>query len=272
VAENFFYRLDPLLICLVLLGLMFAAGEASFLAMKRPRPGSEKVENADVALILGAVLTLLALMLGFTYAMSQGRFETRRQLVIDEANAIGTTYLRAQTLPEPRSSEIQDLLRQYAALRVEIAVVKDPSPERIREFDARSKKLHDAMWSRAAALARESPSPITSIFLETLNDTIDLHAKRLAAFKSHVPVSIYLVLIGISVAAVGLIGYYSGTRQRRIWNLSVIFGLLVAAVMWLILDLDNPVRGSIKASQQSLIDLQRDLGPPSRDALKLLDR
>jgi len=268
MVENIFYRLDPLLVCMTLMVLLFAAAEVGFLAMKRQRPGSEKVENADIALILGAALTLLALMLGFTYAMSQGRFETRRQLVIDEANAIGTTYLRAQTLPEPWSSEIQDLLRQYTALRVEIATRKDFSPERIREFDRRSKNLHGSMWSRATVLARERPSPIVSIFLQTLNETIDLHAKRLAAFRSHVPVSIYLVLFGISVAATGLIGYYSGTRRRRIWSLTVTFAILVGAVMWLILDLDNPVRGSIRASQQSLSDLQQDIGPPSREAIK----
>lgn len=268
MADAFFSRLDPLLICLVLTALMLMAAEAGFRAMKRKRPDAMKVENTDIALILGAVLTLLSLMLGFTYAMSQGRYETRRQLVIEEADAIGTAFLRAKTLSEPRSSELQDLLRQYAALRVEMGTARVLSPEKVQEFDARSKKLHEAMWSRAAALAEESPGPIISIFLQALNEMIDLHAKRLAAFRSRVPVSIYLVLFGISVAALGLIGYYSGTRHRRIWNLSLIFGLLVAAVMWLIMDLDNPARGFIKTSQQSIIDLQRDLGPPARDGIK----
>ena len=96
--------------------------------------GSDSIEKADIALILGAVMTLLALLLGFTYAMSAGRFEARRQLVIEQANAIGTTYLRAKTLPEPRSSEIQELLRQYTALRVEIAGTMDDHPEKIREW------------------------------------------------------------------------------------------------------------------------------------------
>ncbi len=107
MSGNIFYRLDPLLICLVFMGVLLVAEEFGFRTKGRTRPGSDSLEKADIALVLGAVLTLLALLLGFTYAMSEGRFETRRQLVVEEANAIGTTYLRAKALPEPRSSQIQ---------------------------------------------------------------------------------------------------------------------------------------------------------------------
>jgi hypothetical protein len=113
MSGKIFYRLDPFLICLVLMGVLVAASEIGFWIKKgRVKAGSDSIEKADIALILGAVLTLLALLLGFTYAMSAGRFEARRQLVVEEANAIGTTYLRARTLPEPRSSQIQELLPQ----------------------------------------------------------------------------------------------------------------------------------------------------------------
>jgi hypothetical protein len=115
MSGNIFYRLNPLLICLVLTGVLIMTVEIGFWAKGRAKAGTGSIEKTDIALILGAVMTLLALLLGFTYSMSVGRFETRRQLVVDEANAIGTTYLRAKTLPEPRSSEIQKLLRQYTA-------------------------------------------------------------------------------------------------------------------------------------------------------------
>jgi hypothetical protein len=258
MSGNIFYRLDPLLICLVLVGVLLVAEELGFRLKGKMRPGSDKIEMADIALILGAVMTLLALLLGFTYAMSEGRFETRRQLVVEEANAIGTTYLRAKALPEPRSSQIQELLRQYLALRVEIAIKIDDTPEKIREMDNRSKQLHGLIWSHAAALARESPSPITSIFLQTLNEMIDLHSKRLAAFRNRVPFSIYLVLLIVSIITLWLVGYYFGRRQRgRI--LTTVVVLLLASVMWLIMDLDQPMRGAIRASQQSLIELHQDL-------------
>jgi hypothetical protein len=109
---NIFYQSNPLLICLALLGVLLLAVEIGFWIRKTGvKGGPDGIEKGDIAFIIGGVLTLLALLLGFTYSMSAGRFEHRRQLVIEEANAIGTTYLRAKTLPEPRSSEIQELLR-----------------------------------------------------------------------------------------------------------------------------------------------------------------
>jgi len=268
MSGNILYRLDPLLICLVLMGLLLVAEEFGFRAKRRTRPGSDSIEKADIALILGAGLTLLALLLGFTYAMSEGRYEARRQLVIEEANAIGTTYLRAKTLPEPRSSEIQELLRQYAALRVEIAGMADDAPEKIRGMDNRTKELQGLLWSRAAALARESPSPVVAVFLQTENEMIDLHSKRLAAFRNRVPFSIYLVLFVVSAVILWLVGYYLGSSRQRVRILTTMLALLVASVMWLIMDLDQPVRGAIRASQQSLFDLHQDLSRESQDATK----
>ena len=261
---NIFYRLDPLLICLVFMGVLLVVEEFGFRTKGRMRPGSDSIEKGDVALILGAVLTLLALLLGFTYAMSEGRFETRRQLVVEEANAIGTTYLRAKALPEPRSSQIQELLRQYAALRAEIASMTEDTPEKIREADNRSKQLHSLIWSHAAALARENPNPVTSIFLVTLNEMIDLHSKRLDAFRNRVPFSIYLVLFFVSIIILWLVGYYFGMRRQKARFLVTMVVLLVASVMWLIMDLDQPTRGAIRASQQSLIELHQDLSQTPR--------
>jgi len=269
MSGNIFYRLDPLLICLTLMGVLIVTVEIGFwVKKKKVKGGSDSIEKADIALILGTVMTLLALLLGFTYAMSMSRFETRRELVIEEANAIGTTYLRAKTLPEPRSSEIQELLRQYTALRVEIVGMADDAPEKIREADNRSKQLHGLIWSHAAALARENPNPVISIFLETLNEMIDLHTKRLAAFWNRVPFSIYLVLFVVSAITLWLIGYYFAISRQRVRILTTMLTLLVASVMWLIMDLDQPVRGAIKASQQSLIDLHQGLSQESRDTTK----
>ena len=263
MSGNIFYRLDPVLICLVFMAVLLVVEESGFRTKGRMKPGSESIEKADIALILGAILTLLALLLGFTYAMSGSRYETRRQLVVEEANAIGTTYLRAKALPEPRSSQIQELLRQYAALRIEFARARDESPEKVREVDNRSKELHSLIWSHAVALARENPNPVTSIFLQTLNEMIDLHSKRLAAYRNRVPLSIYLVLFVVSIITLWLVGYYFGRRQGgRI--LATVVVLLLASVMWLIMDLDHPGRGTIRASQESLIELHRDLSQAPR--------
>ena len=258
-TDSIFYRLDPLPICLVLIGVLVAASEFGFWVKKRMARSIPDIGKADIALIIGAVLTLLALLLGFTYSMSEGRFEERRQLVIDEANAIGTTYLRAKTLPEPRSSEIQGLLRRYTALRVEIAGKMGDDPEKIPEMYNREKKLQSMLWSHAAVLARENPNPVISAFFAPLNEMIDLHTKRVAAFRNRVPFPIYVVLLIVSVVALWLIGYYLGAHRQRGLIVAGLFALLVASVMWLIMDLDQPVRGAIRTSQQSLIELNQDL-------------
>jgi hypothetical protein len=260
MSGNIFYQSNPLLICLALMGVLLLAVEIGFWVKKAGmKGGPDSIEKGDIAFIIGGVMTLLALLLGFTYSMSAGRFEQRRQLVIEEADAIGTTYLRAKTLPEPRSSEIQELLRQYTALRVEITSTRAPGPEKIREWDNRTKQLHGLLWSPEAALARESPNPIISIFLVTMNEMIDLHTKRLAAFRNRVPFSIYLVLFIVSTILLWLVGHYFGSQRKRVRILTTLLALLVASVMWLILDLDQPARGAIKASQQSLIELHQDL-------------
>src|SRR5208283_1153139 len=265
---NIFYRSDPLSICLVLMAVLVAVVEIGFWTKGKTKAGPNSIQTADIALILGAVLTLLALLLGFTYAMSEGRFEARRKLVIDEANAIGTTYLRAKTLPEPRSSEIQGLLRQYAALRVEIAGRMEDDPEKIREMDTRTKQLQSMLWSHAAALARGNPNPVISTFLVPLNEMIDLHTKRLAAFRNRVPFPIYVVLLIVSTVALCLIGYYLGSHRQGALLVTALLAFLVASVMWLIMDLDQPVRGAIRTSQQSLIDLNQDLSQESGEATK----
>jgi len=260
MTGNIFYRVDPLWICLILICFLVAASEAGYwVIQKRRSRRPETFEKADIALILGAVLTLLALLLGFTYSMSENRFEVRRELVVQEANAIGTTYLRAQTLSEPRSSEAQEYLRQYTKLRVELANTTEITPQILLEADRRTKELHNLLWAQAVALAKESPTPITSLYLQTLNEMIDLHTKRLAAFHNRVPLAIYMVLGVVSGVAVFLVGFYIGFSKHRAHVLTMMLAMLVASVMWLILDLDQPASGTIRTSQQSLIDLQQDM-------------
>ena len=264
MTENIFYRVDPFWVCLILICMLVAASEAGYwLVNYRAKRKPETFGKEDLALILGAVLTLLSLLLGFTYSMSEGRFETRRELVVQEANAIGTTYLRAQTLQEPRSSEAQELLRQYVNLRVELAGTNEITPDAVRETDSGAKKMHNLLWTQAVALAKESPNPVSSLYLQTLNEMIDLHAKRLAAYQNRVPLAIYLVLCGVSIIVVFLMGFYIGFSKHRAHFLTMMLAILVASVMWLILDLDQPTRGGIRTSQQSLIDLQQDLNPIS---------
>lgn len=256
-----YYNWNPLLVCLVLLALFVLVVEAVFRinATGRALEAEGGPRAGDVALILGGIVTLLALMLGFTFAMGQDRYEARRRLVIDEANAIGTTYLRTRLLPEPEGRRLRELIRRYLAHRVAIIGQASTAEEKVRRFDAAAKELHAAMWTEAVAAARASPTPVTALFLASLNEMLDLHDVRLAAFRNRVPLIVYLVLFLLSFIAMAVLGYYFRVRGSRARFLTITVGLLIASVLWLIMDLDHPVRGAITASQQSLVDLYTEI-------------
>ena len=140
-------------------------------------------KDAPVGAMVAAVLGLLAFMLAFTFSMAASRFESRRQAVLEEANAIGTTYLRARLLPEPQRGEVAKLLREYVDVRV-----RGIREGKIAEAVARSEELHEQLWSQATAAAEKNPGSImTGLFIQSLNDVIDLHAKRVHGrdAKSH---------------------------------------------------------------------------------------
>jgi ABC-type multidrug transport system fused ATPase/permease subunit len=261
------FTANPLWIAFCILVILLIAEEIGFRVRTKTTIDSDTAIKSDIALILGAVLTLLALLLGFTYAMAQNRFEARRELVVEQANAIGTTYLRAKTLPS-RSAESQKLLRQYVQILVTIGRTATGDPDRAVEWAKEAGTLHDLLWSHAIALAKENPqSPIVSIYLQSLNETIDLYSKRMAAYRNRVPASIYLVLLIVSVITLWLVGYYFGRKDRaRILTMVVV--VLLVSVMWLIMDLDQPARGAIRTSHQAVFDLEQDMLRDAQDVHK----
>ena len=266
-TRGVFYRVDPFFLCVGLAALLIATGWVALRIKGHASRETSGSENADIALMLGGVMTLLALMLGFTFSLSESRFETRRQLIVDEANAIGTTYLRTRTLPEAGGAEMRESLRKYVALRIEMDTSSAGTPERLGELVDRSKQLQETLWAQASVLARENPNPVRGLLLQTLNEMIDISATRLAAFKNRVPFSIYIVLFLVSLTVMWLFGYYFSMQSSRPRLLVVVLALLIASVMWLIMDLDQPLRGAIRPSQESLRDLGADLnkGPIERE-------
>ena len=204
--------------------------------------------------MVGATLGLLAFMLAFTFGLAGSRFEDRRQILLSEANAIGTTYLRAAMLSEPMRTESQKLLREYADVRLE-----GVQPGKLEQALARSEQLHNQLWSQAVAATEKERSPITSIYVESLNELIDLHATRLMALRARVPAVIWIVLYLLGFLAMVLMGYQSGLAKssRSIAAVALIFGF--SLVLYLIADLDRPGQGTLRVSQQSMIDLRNSM-------------
>lgn len=220
---------------------------------------SVKEKEEPVAAMVAALLGLVAFMLAFTFSMAASRFDARRQAVMEEANVIGTTYLRTRFLPEPERSECADLLRQYTILRVD-AIPK----HKVTELLQQSEEIHEKLWTRAVTVADRSPTSIpTGLFLQSLNETIDYHGKRVyVGLESRIPLTIWIALFIITLLGMISIGYQSGLagtpRSPEILVLAVAF----AGVLLLNVDLDRAHEGLLRVSQQPMIDVLRTMPEP----------
>jgi len=224
---------------------------------RRQRPQHEK--QAPIGAVVGAMLGLLAFLLAFTFGMAATRYDTRKELVLQEANAIGTTYLRAEMLPEPQRSEIRDLLREYAALRVG-GVTSLMTPEVM----AKSAALHDRLWASAVSATEKDPNSILGgLFVQSLNEMIDLDATRVTAGRNQIPYSIWMMLYMVTILTMAAMGYQFGLTGERSWPITLFLVLALSAVMVLIADLDRPQAGFLQVSQQAMIDLVDKIGAPA---------
>lgn len=223
---------------------------------QRSAPGEKE---GGVGALAGATLGLLAFLLAFTVSIALNRYDTRRQLVVSEANAIGTTYLRAGYLDEPHRQEVQDLLRAYANLRVAAVGLSD-----LTEVAAKSEEIHTALWGHAETLARAQPeSEMIGLFIVSLNDLIDLHTIRATAVTTQLPSSLLVLLYVVTFLAMVLVGMQSSFGSRQNVLALVLLALVFAAVMLLVVDLNRSQEGVLNVSQQAMIDLQRQLQPPT---------
>lgn len=224
------------------------------------RAGQEQEAPLDEMVV--ATLGLLAFLLAFTFGLAASRYDTRRQLLLEEANAIGTTYLRAAMLPRDRD-EIQSLLRQYVDVRLDAAGARD------RAHDVqRAEVLQAQLWARVVPIARQAPdSVVAGLFVQSLNELIDLHAKRLTAdVRTRIPLAIWASMYGVTVLSFGLLGYHAGLGSTRRSPAILPVAVTFAVVIWLIADLDRPLEGTLTLSQQPLVDLRQAMRAPAAQA------
>jgi hypothetical protein len=207
---------------------------------------------------VGSILALLAFLLAITMGMASDRFDTRRGLVLQETNAIGTTYLRAGYLPDPFGDDSRVLLREYVPLRINTS-----DREQLAANLARSEEIQDELWAMVEEMARTQSSDVFALYIESLNEVIDLHTTRTTSIiYGRVPETVVLLLIIGSGVALGMVGYGAGLTRRRGLLSAVVLIVVLAAVLTLVIDLDRPREGFLQVSQQPLIDLANRLGPP----------
>lgn len=216
--------------------------------------------------IQASLLGVLALLLGFTFSLSMQRFDSRSDAVVDEANAIGTTYLRARLLPESVRSNVEGRLRHYMDLRIEAGVVALIEHDQREALLAAASREIDEIWSLAIQAGREDPNPVTSgLFIQALNEMIDSYGRRDAVLNRHVPEAVLLLLYFTFLMTGTLVGYASGVSGHRTSFATYILVALIVLLVFIIVDLDRPRRGLIEVDQKSMTDLHRTMSVPLSD-------
>lgn len=239
--------------------IIFISLEFGFQLGNWQRARSAVDKTIHIGPVVAATLGLLAFMLAFTFSTVSDHFDLRRQLVLDEANAIGTAHLRTKLLPEAERVVAQRLLHDYVTQRVE--VVQYGAAEQKTQGVDRSRALQDKLWSRAVAIADQNPAPITALYLESLNELIDLHQERVTVDIHHrMPAIFWVALYGLVIVAMVEGGYdagLSGGRRSITSNLAVVMAFSV--ILILLVALDRPRQRLSEIDQAALITVQQDI-------------
>lgn len=251
--EGFLYGTHEVIIQSAFFALMLSAIEVGFRLGHRSEANTPENTKSQISTVVAAILGVLGLLLGFTMSMAVSRFEARKQLVLDEANAIHASYLRAQLLPAPGGLEIASLLRQYVNVRVLYGTAGNDLA-RLDALNTQTAHLQTELWTRAANYAQLDPNPVRAgLLLQSLNQAIELVAARRMAFQNHVPDYVNAV---VGLLAAMLVGYAFGVNGRRNIFSMCMLALAIALVLAVIIDLDRPRSAFIRGNQQPMIDLQ----------------
>ncbi len=202
------------------------------------------------------LFVLLGLLLGFTIAMALPRFDQRRDLVAEEAHAIGTVWLRAQLLPEPERSKSEQLLREYVGVRRSFAGETLGNPVELDRTIQQTNAIQDELWKQALQVAQQNQSAIVTSYVQGLNEMVGISEKRLAAFENRVPEAVWIIILVVAIFQSFITGY---SLKRKIWLSLIVTPLVMALVMALIVDLDDPHTGLIHIQQNSMNRLASEL-------------
>ena len=255
-----FFQMSTLTLAVVLVAIVAgAAAVGTFVGRRlRARPGSN---HESVGVVQGTLLGLVGLLLAFGLTMAVGRYDTRRAIVVQEANDIGTTFLRAQLLAEPSRTSSLDLLAQYADLAVDLAD-QVPDSDRFDDDAARMAELQRGLWSLAGDAVRADPDGTAPrLYVETLNAMIDSHTDRVTSLGNRVPSTVLILQVFGSAIAVGVLSLYLALLGRGLIT-SLVATTVVILILFISFDLDRPHRGLITVPSGALIAAREAMDEP----------
>jgi len=259
--------MDYILLNALLLGLGLFAGMLIFLEIGR-RIGSRRLakdlekSSVGIGAVDGAVFGLLGLLIAFTFSGAASRFDTRRQLIVEETNDIGTAYLRLDLLPADAQPAVRESFRRYVDARLEY--YRKLADRAVAEQErAKATKLQEEIWRQAVAASRaQGASPAAPILLlPALNAMIDIATTQTMATKLHPPPIIFAMLIGLALASALLAGYAMASSKSRNWLHLFSFAFVVGFAVYVILDIEYPRAGLIRidAFDQAMVELRESM-------------
>jgi hypothetical protein len=228
----------------------------------RHRSDREDGEGSGLGATEGAVFGLMGLLIAFTFTSAASRFETRRQLIVQETNAMGTAWLRLDLLPTAAQPAVRAEMRDYVDSRLRFfRLLSSDLPAATSELTTSSALLGKIWKDVGAALQQQNSPAATSLLLSSLNEMIDITTTRYVALLTHPPLPIYLMLGFFVLASSLLAGYGMGKSGQRNWTHRLVFSATLALAMYLILDLDYPRLGLIRIDQMDrvMVDLRKSM-------------
>lgn len=220
----------------------------------------EEGARAGLGAVEGAVFALMGLLIAFTFSGAAARFDARRQLIVDEANSIGTAWLRLDLLPAAAQPELRELFRRYLDKRLAV-YQKLPDVEAARAEVTKANALQGDIWSRATVACRESANPLTAQLIPALNQMFDIASTRTAVTQVHPPAIIFIMLGVLSLMSALLAGYAMAGGKSRSWIHMLGFALIMASTVYVILDIEFPRLGFIRvdAMDRVLVELRQSM-------------
>jgi len=247
MSSSVFAAVPIWLFFIAVIVVIFSAVYVGFVIGQRFRDRHSDIEAPPIGSVIGALFALLAFILALTFSSGSNRHEVRKQLLLDEVNAIGTAFLRASFLESPDKKRSQALLREYVEIRTGVLSKGDKLDELIK----RSETIQKELWSIITTYPKgDVAGALTASYANALNDVFDLHTSRVVVGISyHIHSTIWVTLLLISVLSMAALGYqfaYSG--GRRVW-LPMLLATTFSMVLLLIEDLDRPEQGTIRVNQ-----------------------
>jgi len=239
----------PLLLSAGALVALLASGWLGHLAARGRRQLADS-EREDFGMVVGATLTLLGLIIGFSFSMALSRYEQRKSYEEAEANAIGTEYLRADLLPETDAIKVKALLRSYLHARIEFYTAGDGT--QLSAIDARTGQLQNELWNSVRSLTAVDRNPVTALAVVSMNDVLNAQGYTQAAWWNRIPPSAWALMLAMAICSTFLVGY-NAKHTRRERGLLLVLPVVLSISFFLIADIESPRGGFIRIVPQNLL-------------------